>query len=111
MPNFNLAVVHRREQDPDNAIPAYEKAVALAPNMYEAWYDLGYMYKLNHEQEKAVAAFQTYLDLTKGTKEVEGPKRIEGELEAMGAKPNAAPVKAPAATPAPKVKGKGSKAK
>jgi tetratricopeptide (TPR) repeat protein len=96
--------VYRRQQDPDKAIPEYEKAVALAPDMSDAWYDLGYMYKLNHDNDKAINAFNTYLELTHG-KDEKNDKQVTDEIESMGGKP---------ATPAPdkdkpkgKSKGKG----
>jgi tetratricopeptide (TPR) repeat protein len=87
--HFNLAVAYRRqtEKNPDliaQAITEYEKATSLDPANTEAWFDLGYMYKQDHQPDKAVAAFHKYLELNKG-KDASGQKRIEDELGALGA--------------------------
>ena len=44
------------------------------------------MYKQNHDNDKAVAAFNKYLELNKG-KDAGGQKRVEDELGALGAGP------------------------
>jgi protein O-GlcNAc transferase len=86
--HFNLAVVYRRqtEKNPDmitQAIAAYEKATSLDPSNQDGWWDLGLMYKQDHQNDKAVAAFQKYLDLNKG-KDAAGQKRAEDEIGALG---------------------------
>jgi tetratricopeptide (TPR) repeat protein len=107
--HFNLAVVYRRqtEKNPDlitQAITEYEKATSLAPENADGWWDLGLMYKQDHQNDKAIAAFQKYLDLNKG-KDAAGQKRAEDEIGALGGtvtsdkKPKARP---PAKKAAPK---------
>jgi tetratricopeptide (TPR) repeat protein len=86
--HFNLAVAYRRqtEKTPDlipQAISEYEKATSLDPANAEGWFDLGFMYKLDHQNDKAIAAFHKYLELNKG-KDASGQKRIEDEIGAMG---------------------------
>lgn len=106
--HFNLAVAYRRqtEKNPDlltQAIAEYEKATALDPANAEGWFDLGFMYKQDHQTDKAVAAFNKYLELNKG-KDAAGQKRIEDEVGALGGTP-ATTAKKPAGTakqPAPK---------
>jgi tetratricopeptide (TPR) repeat protein len=108
--HFNLATVYRAqsEKNPDligDAITEYEKTTALDPGNTEAWFDLGLMYKQDHQNDKAIAAFQKYLDLNKG-KDPAGQKRIEDEIGSLGGTP-AAPApkarsKAAAKQPAPK---------
>jgi Flp pilus assembly protein TadD len=106
--HFNLAVVYRRqtEKNPDvipQAIAEYEKASALDPGNADAWWDLGLMYKQDHQNDKAVAAFQKYLDLTKG-KDASGQKRAEDEIGSLGGSPTSEKTgdKKPKAKPAPK---------
>jgi tetratricopeptide (TPR) repeat protein len=65
------------------AIIEYEKATSLDPGNTEAWFDLGFMYKQDHQNDKAIAAFNKYLALNKG-KDSNGQKRIEDEIGAMG---------------------------
>jgi superkiller protein 3 len=86
--HFNLAVVYRRqtEKNPDViplAITEYEKAAALDPGNIDVWWDLGLMYKQDHQNEKAIDAFQKYLDRNKG-KDASGQKRAEDEIGALG---------------------------
>jgi len=99
--HFNLAVAYRNqsEKNPDligDSITEYEKTTSLDPGHAEAWFDLGFMYKQDHQNDKAVAAFQKYLELNKG-KDPGGQKRIEDEIGALGGAP---------AAPAPKAKSK-----
>jgi len=89
--HFNLAVAYRRqtEKNPEmipQAITEYEKATSLDPGNAEGWFDLGFMYKQDHQTDKAVAAFNKYLELNKG-KDAGGQKRVEDELGALGATP------------------------
>jgi Flp pilus assembly protein TadD len=99
--HFNLAVAYRwqTEKNPDlisQAITEYEKATSLDPGNAEGWFDLGFMYKQDHQNDKAIAAFNKYLSLNKG-KDTTGQKRIEDEIGAMGG--TVAPDKKPAAKP------------
>ena len=64
--------------------------MGLAPDNADAWYDLGYMYKLNHDDPKAIEAFNTYLELNKG-KDADAQKNVEGEVLALGGTPVTAP--------------------
>ena len=92
----------RRKDDPDKAIPAYEKATSLDPGNADGWFDLGFMYKRNKENDKAIAAWQKYLDINKN-KDPAATKRIEEEMAGIGGAPKKAPPpKKPA--PAPKKK-------
>lgn len=89
--HFNLAVVYRRQtpKNPDlipQAITEYEKATSLDPANAEGWFDLGFMYKQDHQNDKAIAAFNRYLELNKG-KDASGQKRIEDEIGALGGTP------------------------
>ena len=89
--HFNLAVALRRktEKDPDQipaAIAEYEKATGLEPGNADTWFDLGYMYKQDHQNDKAIEAFNKYLELNKG-KDSAGAKKIQEELGSMGATP------------------------
>ena len=61
------------------------------------------MYKQDHQNDKAIAAFNKYLALNKG-KDASGQKRIEDEIGALGGTPTAdtKPGKMPAKKPAPK---------
>lgn len=91
---FNLGVTYRRqtEKNPDlvtSAITAYEKATALDPSNADAWWDLALMYKADHQLDKAIAGFETYLTLNKG-KDSASQKRAEDELRALGASPGKA---------------------
>ncbi|HEX2686072.1 MAG TPA: tetratricopeptide repeat protein [Kofleriaceae bacterium] len=86
--HFNLAVAYRRqtEKNPDvipQAIAEYEKATSLDPGNAEGWFDLGFMYKQDHQNAKAIEAFNRYLELNKG-KDKSGQKRVEDEIGAMG---------------------------
>jgi Flp pilus assembly protein TadD len=86
--HFNLAVAYRRQTDKNpevipQAITEYEKATSLDPANAEGWFDLGFMYKLDHQNDKAVEAFHKYLELNKG-KDTGGQKRIEDEIGALG---------------------------
>ena len=86
--HFNLAVAYRRQtvKNPDllpKAIAEYETATTLEPGNAEGWFDLGFMYKQDHQNDKAIGAFQHYLELNKG-KDAGGQKRIEDELGALG---------------------------
>ncbi|HEX3757815.1 MAG TPA: tetratricopeptide repeat protein [Kofleriaceae bacterium] len=89
--HFNLAVAYRRqtEKNPDvipKAIAEYETATTLDPGNAEGWFDLGFMYKQDHQNDKAIAAFNKYLELNKG-KDTGGQKRVEDEIGAMGGTP------------------------
>jgi len=110
--HFNLAVAYRRqtEKNPDlipQAITEYEKGTSLDPGNAEGWFDLGFMYKQDHQNDKAIAAFNKYLELNKG-KDTGGQKRVEDEIGSIGGTPvteagNKKPAgKAPAKKPAPK---------
>ena len=86
--HFNLAVAYRRqtEKNPEllpQAIAEYEKATSLDPANAEGWFDLGFMYKQDHQNDKAIDAFHKYLELNKG-KDSGGQKRIEDEIGGMG---------------------------
>lgn len=89
--HFNLAVAYRRqtEKNPEmipQAIAEYEKATNLDPGNAEGWFDLGFMYKQDRQPDRAVAAFNKYLELNKG-KDAGGQKRVEDELGALGGPP------------------------
>ncbi len=86
--HFNLAVALRRktEKDPDQitaAIAEYEKATGLEPGNADAWFDLGYMYKQDHQNDKAIEAFNKYLELNKG-KNSTAAKTIQDEIGSLG---------------------------
>src|SRR5262245_17030902 len=109
--HFNLAVVYRRqtEKNPDlipKAITEYETATGLDPGNAEGWFDLGFMYKVDHQNDRAIAAFNKYLELNKG-KDTSGQKRVEDEIGALGGTPvtdagKKPGGKAPAKKPAPR---------
>lgn len=89
--HLNLAVAYRRqtEKNPDmipKAIGEYERATELDPGNTAAWFDLGFMYKQDHQNDKAIAAMNKYLELNKG-KDAAGQKRIEDEIGALGGTP------------------------
>jgi len=93
--HFNLAVAYRRqtEKNPEmiaQAITEYEKATSLEPGNADGWYDLGFMYKQDHQNDKAIAAFNKYLELNKG-KDAGGQKRVSDEIGALGGTPAAEP--------------------
>jgi tetratricopeptide (TPR) repeat protein len=86
--HFNLAVAYRRQtaNNPDlipQAIAEYEKATSLDPANADGWWDLGLMYKQDHQNDRAIEAFQKYLELNKG-KDKAAQKRVEDEIGAMG---------------------------
>ncbi len=86
--HFNLAVVLRRktEKDPDQitaAIAEYEKATGLDPGNADGWFDLGYMYKQDHQNDKAIEAFNKYLEINKG-KNATAEKTIKDEIGSLG---------------------------
>jgi tetratricopeptide (TPR) repeat protein len=108
--HFNLGAAYRRQspKNPDmipKAIAEYETATTLDPGQTDAWFDLGFMYKQDHQTDKAIAAFNRYLELNKG-KDTGGQKRIEDEIAALGGTPvtdaKKPGGKAPAKKPAPK---------
>jgi Flp pilus assembly protein TadD len=108
--HFNLAVAYRRqtEKNPDlipKAIIEYETATSLDPGNAEGWFDLGFMYKQDHQSDKAIAAFNKYLALNKG-KDAAGQKRIEDEVGSLGGTPvsetGKKPGKSPTKKPPPK---------
>lgn len=104
--HFNLAVAYRRqtEKNPEliaQAITEYEKATSLDPTSVDGWYDLGFMYKQDHQNDKAIAAFSKYLELNKG-KDAGGQKRVEDEVGALGGAPKARSTGKPGGKPAPK---------
>jgi predicted TPR repeat methyltransferase len=78
------------------AIGEYEKATGLDPSNAAAWFDLGFMYKTDHQNDKAIGAFNKYLELNKG-KDAAGESRIKDEVSGLGGTPAAA-------KPAPKKK-------
>jgi tetratricopeptide (TPR) repeat protein len=89
--HLNLAIAYRRQspKNPDmipRAITEYETATTLAPGNAESWFDLGFMYKQDHQNDKAIAAFNKYLELNKG-KDAGGQKRVEDEVGALGGTP------------------------
>jgi tetratricopeptide (TPR) repeat protein len=89
--HFNLAVAYRRqtEKNPDmipRAIAEYETATTLEPGNAEGWFDLGFMYKQDHQNDRAIKAFNKYLELNKG-KDSAGQKRVEDEIGALGGDP------------------------
>ncbi|HEY4243416.1 MAG TPA: tetratricopeptide repeat protein [Kofleriaceae bacterium] len=89
--HFNLAVAYRRqtEKNPDlipQAIAEYEKATGLDPANADGWFDLGFMYKQDKQNDKSIEAFHHYLELKKD-KDPAGAKRVEDELSSMGAAP------------------------
>jgi tetratricopeptide (TPR) repeat protein len=108
--HWNLAVVYRRQtvKNPDAiplAIAEYEKASALDPNNMDGWWDLGLMYKADHQNDKAIEAMHRYLELNKG-RDKAGQKRAEDEIGSLGgelAKPRAGDRSKPA-TPRPAAK-------
>ena len=53
------------------------------PGNADGWFDLAFMYKENHENDKAILAFQKYLELKKG-KDPDGEKRVTEECQALG---------------------------
>jgi tetratricopeptide (TPR) repeat protein len=86
--HFNLAVAYRTQSDknPDvipQAIAEYEKATSLDPSSSDGWFDLGFMYKQDHQNDKAIEAFHKYLALNKG-KDAGGQKRVEDEIGSLG---------------------------
>jgi len=86
--HLNLAIAYRRKttKNPDlipQAIAEFEKATSLDPENADGWWDLGLMYKEDHQNDKAIAAIQKYLDLNKG-KDTSGQKRAEDEIGALG---------------------------
>jgi tetratricopeptide (TPR) repeat protein len=108
--HFNLAAAYRRQspKNPDlipKAIAEYETATTLDPGNAEPWFDLGFMYKQDHQNDKAIAAFNRYLELNKG-KDAGGQKRVEDEVGALGGTPVTDASKKPggkaAKKPAPK---------
>jgi tetratricopeptide (TPR) repeat protein len=108
--HLNLAVVYRRQtaKNPDlipQAIAEYEKGTSLDPSNADGWWDLGLMYKEDHQNKKAIAAFQKYLDLNKG-KDKAGAERAEDEIGALGGDVKdlkaKGPVDKPAKKPSPK---------
>jgi len=109
--HFNLGAAYRRQspKNPDmipKAIAEYETATTLDPGQTDAWFDLGFMYKQVHQTDKAIAAFNRYLELNKG-KDAGGQKRVEDEIGAMGGTPvtdagKKPGGKAPAKKPPPK---------
>lgn len=48
---------------PDEAIAAYEKALAIGPENANVWTDLGVMYRRSGSLEKAVEAFDKAIDI------------------------------------------------
>ena len=80
--HFNLGVVYRHQEKIDEAIAAYTQAVTLDRAYVKAWYDLGHMHRLNHDNEKAVEAFRKYLALVEG-KDPQGAKRAREEIQAL----------------------------
>ena len=109
--HFNLGAAYRRQstKNPDmipKAIAEYETATTLNPGQTDSWFDLGFMYKQDHQNDKAIAAFNRYLELNRG-KDAGGQKRIEDEVAALGGTPvtdagKKPGGKAPARKPAPK---------
>jgi Flp pilus assembly protein TadD len=94
--HFNLAVTYRRKtkDNPDlipQAIGEYEKATTLDPGNTDGWFDLGYMYKENHDNDKAVIAFHHYLCLNKAKDkpDADADKRVRDELDTLGKSPTA----------------------
>jgi len=83
--HFDLAVVYRVQEEVDLAIEHYSAATRLDPKMAPAWYDLGIMHRLNHDNPKAVEAFEMWLQITGGkTKEAD---QVKKEIEALGGTP------------------------
>ena len=81
--HFNLATVYRRKEMVDEAIAEYKQAVYFTPTLADAWYDLGIMYRANHDNDLAVEAFRKYLELTKG-KDSTADQRVKDDIKALG---------------------------
>lgn len=84
----------------EEAQAAYEKSVGLDPGHADAWFDLGHVYKELKMHDKAVTAFQKYLELSKG-KDAAAEKTAKDMIEGMGGK-----VEKGGKKPAPKPKKK-----
>src|SRR3569623_235023 len=97
-------VLRKKNDDADKAIPEYEKATALDPGNADGWFDLGFMYKKNHDNDKAIDAWDHYLCLKH---DADGEKRISEEMTGIGGKPQCKD----GAKAAPKTPAKSSKPK
>jgi len=75
--------VYRRNEEVDKAIAEYEKALSIDATLADAWYDLGHMYRLDHNNDKAIEAFYKYLALTKG-KNPKSDAFVKEQIEALG---------------------------
>lgn len=102
---FNLGYAARKSSDFTTAASAYEKYTALDANDPDGFYGLAESYKGAGQNDKAIAAYETYLKKEQRPTEakwVEKAKESITQLKSAPAATAPAPVAtAPAATPTP----------
>jgi tetratricopeptide (TPR) repeat protein len=62
----NLADAYAARCKYDDAVNAYEKAIALKPNFVVAWNNLGNVYHLQAQYDRAVQAYQKAISINSG---------------------------------------------
>jgi Flp pilus assembly protein TadD len=60
---YSLLATWLRNWDYENEITLWQASVRQAPNNARAWNNLGYAYKLDKQNEKAINAFENALKL------------------------------------------------
>jgi tetratricopeptide (TPR) repeat protein len=63
MLSYSLLATWQRNWDYENEITLWQASVRQAPNHPRAWNNLGYAYKLDKQNEKAITAFENALKL------------------------------------------------
>lgn len=95
---FNLGYATRKTQDFTTAANAYEKYTALDPNDADGFYGLAESYKALNQNDKAIAAYETYLKKETRPTEQKWVDRAKESIATLKAAAAVAPV---AAAPAP----------
>ena len=80
--HFNLGVAYRGKSWSTRPSRPTTARFPSSRHTPRAWWDLGYMHRLNHDNDKAIEAFRNYLDLVEG-KDASAAKRAREEIEAL----------------------------
>lgn len=98
---FNLGYATRKTQDFTTAATAYEKYTALDANDADGFYGLAESYKALNQNDKAIAAYETYLKKETRASEQKWVDRAKESMATLKAAVPAPAAVAPAPAPTP----------
>ena len=82
-----LAYLKAPTPEPEKAIPVLEKSVAVNPDDYYAWRNLGNAYELTNQSKKAVDAYQKAAASKKAAKGEDSDQKSSDSAKAAGTTP------------------------